>query len=157
MPRRLPSRVVVERVRPEIDAGRFPIKRTVGESVAVTAWAHADGHDVLAVVLQFRRVDGDGTPAWHERPMQPLGNDEWTATFDIERQAPYQYTVTAWIDGFGSWRKAVHAKVQAQQDVASDLLEGAALVRAAARRARAKRDVDAAQWLDGSSPRHGRQ
>ena len=58
-----------------------------------------------------------------------------------------RYTVTAWVDGFESWRKAVHAKVQAQQDVASDLLEGAALVRAAARRARAKRDVDAAQWL----------
>src|SRR3972149_4794771 len=49
-------RVVIERVRPEVDGGRFPIKRTVGESVRVTAWIHADGHDVLAAVLRYRPV-----------------------------------------------------------------------------------------------------
>ena len=39
VPRRPRPRVVVERILPEVDGGRFPIKRTVGESVRVLAWA----------------------------------------------------------------------------------------------------------------------
>src|SRR6185295_893681 len=49
-------RVIVERVQPEIDGGRFPIKRTPGESVRVTADLFADGHDLLAGVLRYRHV-----------------------------------------------------------------------------------------------------
>ena len=45
-------RVVIEHVRPEIDGGHFPIKRTVGEPVEVTADIHTDGHDVLSAVLR---------------------------------------------------------------------------------------------------------
>src|SRR5436190_19864056 len=48
------SRVIVEQVRPEIDDGRFPIKRTIGERVHVTADIFADGHDVVAAVLRDR-------------------------------------------------------------------------------------------------------
>src|SRR5437763_680640 len=51
LPDQLPSRVIVEVVRPEVDGGRFPVKRTAGEDVAVTADVHADGHDVLAAAL----------------------------------------------------------------------------------------------------------
>ena len=47
------TRVVVERVRPEVDGGRFPIKRTVGESVEVHASIHADGHDTLAAAAPY--------------------------------------------------------------------------------------------------------
>ncbi|MGH8512560.1 MAG: maltotransferase domain-containing protein, partial [Gammaproteobacteria bacterium] len=50
-------RVVIERVAPEIDAGRFPIKRTVGEIVCVEADVFADGHDSVACVLQYRKED----------------------------------------------------------------------------------------------------
>src|SRR5688572_2992134 len=57
-----PPRVVIERLRPEIDAGRFPIKRTVGEAVSVTVDMFADGHDLLAGVLKYRRVPA-GRPA----------------------------------------------------------------------------------------------
>jgi starch synthase (maltosyl-transferring) len=145
MPRRVPNRVVIERVRPEIDAGRFPIKRTVGEIVDVTAWAHADGHDVLAVVLRARPIGQDN--AWREQPMAPLGNDEWAGSFVIERQCRYEYTVEAWIDRFETWRKEVGAKAGAAQDVTSELLEGAALIRLAARRARAQRSAEAGAWL----------
>jgi starch synthase (maltosyl-transferring) len=50
------GRVIVERVWPEIDGGRFPIKRTVGEQVTVSADIFADGHDVLAGVVKYRHV-----------------------------------------------------------------------------------------------------
>jgi len=47
------ERVIIDRVRPEIDAGRFPIKRTVGEKVKVRADILTDGHDAL--LSRFRR------------------------------------------------------------------------------------------------------
>ena len=47
-------RVVIDEVRPAIDGGRFPIKRTPGECVDVTAVLFADGHDVVVAVLRDR-------------------------------------------------------------------------------------------------------
>src|SRR3954466_2391596 len=52
-------RVAVERIEPEIDGGRFPIKRTVGETVDVEATIFADGHDVIAAVLRDRATTVD--------------------------------------------------------------------------------------------------
>src|SRR5436305_1607578 len=75
-----PSRVVVENVRPEIDAGRFPVKRTIGEPVEVTADVFADGHDVLAAVLRHRPARA---ASWSETRMEPLGNDRWAASFTV--------------------------------------------------------------------------
>ena len=59
-------RVVIERVWPEIDAGRFPIKRTVGEQVTVSADVFADGHGLLAGVLKYRFVPA-GRPSPGQR------------------------------------------------------------------------------------------
>lgn len=139
---------------PEVDGGRFAIKRTVGEWVRVTAWIHADGHDRLAAVLRYRALPASGQPgAWLERPMTPLGNDEWLAGFDVEQLGSYQYTVHAWVDTFDTWRRGLAAKVKAGQDVTSELQEGALLLRAAADRARVARAGDAAEWLRGQADR----
>src|SRR5206468_12251139 len=54
LPDALARRVIIERIRPQIDGGRFPIKRTVGESVTVTASIFANGHDVIRAVLRDR-------------------------------------------------------------------------------------------------------
>lgn len=129
------QRVVVEHVRPAIDGGRFPIKRTPGEPVVVTADIFADGHDLLAGVLKYRVVNAGGTGRdanWLEVPLTALDNDSWTASFVAQEIGRYEYTVEAWIDRFGSWLKGLVAKADASQDVASELLEGAALVEAAA-------------------------
>jgi len=83
--------------------------------------------------------------------MQPLGNDEWTASFDIDRQCSYDYTVHAWVDRFESWRRDLAAKVDARQDISSELLEGTALVRTIARRARGARAPEDARWLDAQA------
>lgn len=146
-------RAVVDRVRPEIDGGRFAIKRTVGESVRVKAWIHADGHDVIAAAMRYRTADAGTGGEWMERPMEPLGNDEWVSTFRIDRQCPHEYTVCAWIDHFATWRKEFGAKVNASQDVTSELLEGAALVTGTAERARSAHAEDEARWLDGEAAR----
>jgi starch synthase (maltosyl-transferring) len=118
-------RVVVEHVLPQVDCGCFPVKRVIGESVVVTADVHADGHDMVAAALLYRRA---GEADWRETPMDALGNDAWTAAFTVEALGRYEYTVEGWIDRFGSWRHELSKKFGAGQDVKSELLEGAQLL-----------------------------
>jgi starch synthase (maltosyl-transferring) len=129
-------RVVVERVWPEIDGGRFPIKRTSGEQVTVSADVFADGHDVLAGVVKYRRVppgrsSSADQPQWLEVPLVLRDNDRWDATFTVTELGEYEYTIEAWVDRFASLLKALVAKADAGQDVSSELLEGAEIIQAA--------------------------
>jgi starch synthase (maltosyl-transferring) len=124
-------RAIVEDVTPEIDAGRFPIKRVVGERVVVEADAFADGHEIVACELRYRRA---GDAGWQTAPMQDLGNDRRRGAFTVREQCPHEYTVVAWVDHFATWRRGLLRKAEAGQDVAVDLLIGAELILAAAGR-----------------------
>jgi starch synthase (maltosyl-transferring) len=128
-------RVVIEGVRPEINGGRYPIKRTVGERVAVEADIITDGHDAISALLLHRKASD---PQWSEVPMQPLGNDRWRAVFTVTDLARYRYTLKAWVDLFGSWQRDLKKRLQADQDVSVDLLIGAELIRDASTRAAAE-------------------
>ncbi len=122
------QRVVVESLEPQVDCGRFPIKRTVGEEVVVRADVLADGHDAVAAVVLFRKA---GEQQWCEAPMRPLDNDRWEGSFNVDTLGRYEYSVEAWIDRFASWRQELSKKAGAGQDVSLELLEGATLVGAA--------------------------
>jgi starch synthase (maltosyl-transferring) len=128
------QRVVIEHIRPEIDGGRFPIKRTVGEAVVVVADVFADGHDVVAAALQDRAGSED---RWRESPMEPTapGIDEWRGTFHVNHIGWHEYRIVAWVDRFMTWRRDLLLKHGAGQAVAIELLEGALIVREAAARA----------------------
>jgi starch synthase (maltosyl-transferring) len=96
------NRVIIENVKPEIDGGRYYIKRTVGETVAVTADIFGDGHDIIrASVLLKHEFDAD----WSEIEMESLPNDAWTAAFVPTKKGNYDYQVTAWVDNLTSWHK----------------------------------------------------
>jgi starch synthase (maltosyl-transferring) len=136
-------RVVIEGLGPEIDCGRFPVKRTVGETVAVEADVFADGHDAVACALLYRR---DKERAWSEARMKPLVNDRWRGEFRVDDLGGYRYTVTGWIDRFGTWRRDLAKRVEAGQDVAVDLEVGALLVDGAARRARGEQGRALRAW-----------
>jgi starch synthase (maltosyl-transferring) len=125
-------RAVVENVQPIVDCGRFPIKRTPGELVLVTADVFADGHDVVRAVLLWRKR---GSASWETLPMQALGNDHWQASFEIETLAPYEYAVRGWVDAFDTWHHALHKRIEAGQDITVDLQIGAKLLAEAAARA----------------------
>jgi starch synthase (maltosyl-transferring) len=126
-----PSRVIITNVRPEIEGGRFAIKRTVGERVVVTADIFSDGHEVVRAVLLYRRA---GNAEWRETPMENLGNDLWRGSFEVTELQPYEYTLQAWIDRFRSWRRDLAKRAEAGQDLATDLLIGAELVLETSRR-----------------------
>jgi starch synthase (maltosyl-transferring) len=112
---RLQKRVVIEQVTPEVDEGRFPAKRTVGETVIVEADVFADGHDLVAAALLWRRV---GAREWKDARMTPLGNDRWRAAFTCAEFADYEYTVAGWIDRVATLQSAIAKKAAAGQDVA---------------------------------------
>lgn len=126
------SRAVIENVKPEIDCGRFPAKRTVGEIMTVEADIFADGYDALSASLLYRK---EGALAWTETPMKPLVNDRWRGTFEVKEIGNYHYTLQAWVDRFKSWRQGLVKKVDAGQDVALDLLAGSRLIEDAAKSA----------------------
>ncbi|MGA7853147.1 MAG: alpha-1,4-glucan--maltose-1-phosphate maltosyltransferase [Candidatus Acidiferrales bacterium] len=143
----LPSlrRVVIENVEPEVDGGRFAIKRVVGESVSVEADINADGHQVLDAVLCFRAA---GERGWSETPMRAIGNDRWQGRFQVPEFKPYAYTVQAWLDPYKTWIRDLAKKAEAGQDVSLDFLAGAELAAAAATRAQTP---DAQRLLELSS------
>ena len=125
-------RVVITRLSPEIDGGRFPIKRVVGEKVVVEADVFADGHDLVACRLLYWR---DGTDP-QVSPMKPLGNDRFRGEFCVAELGGYRYTVEGWIDRFQTWRKDLEKRIEARQDVSVDLLIGVGLIEGSAARAK---------------------
>ncbi|HEY2462332.1 MAG TPA: alpha-1,4-glucan--maltose-1-phosphate maltosyltransferase [Candidatus Acidoferrum sp.] len=126
-------RVVVENVEPEVDGGRFAIKRTVGERVVVRADIFADGHDAVNAAVVYREV---GEESWREIAMKLAKNDRWEAEFTPEKMGSYEYSVVGWADGFQSWARDLAKRIEAKQDVSVDLLSGAEMIDAAATLAR---------------------
>jgi starch synthase (maltosyl-transferring) len=125
-------RAVVESIAPQVDHGRFAVKRIAGDRVEVEADCFADGHDVLACRLRFRH---DADAAWQESPMTPLGNDRWRGEFTVTEPGRYRYTVAAWVDAFLSWRHDFARRVD-PDDIVVAVRTGATLVADAATRAR---------------------
>src|SRR5690348_13166388 len=124
------QRVTIERIEPQINCGRFPAKRIVGDLVSVEADIFADGHDVMQAVLKH----WDPTGQAFEDRMELLENDRWQGHFTVTEAGRYRYRVEAWIDHFETWLRDLRKKVEAGQDVTSDLSVGAQWVEQTARR-----------------------
>jgi starch synthase (maltosyl-transferring) len=139
------TRIVIEGVIPEIDGGRFPIKRIIGDKVVVEADIFADGHGVLSAALLYRK---ESDPNWTEVPMEFLVNDRWCGSFVVSELGRYLYTFIAWVDRFKTWQQDMAKKVKAKQDVSIDLLIGAQMIERASQHAK-KRDVGTMQdWAE---------
>jgi len=134
MPPKIDARrkIVIEDVYPELDCGRYAVKREVGDTVEVRADVFKEGHDAIAAAVMYRT---ERETEWREARMRFLENDRWGGEFPVTRNERYLFTVAAWTDAFGSWASDLRKKYDAGQDVGSELLEGEALVRGALERA----------------------
>ncbi|HEU0209850.1 MAG TPA: alpha-1,4-glucan--maltose-1-phosphate maltosyltransferase [Candidatus Udaeobacter sp.] len=138
MGRSFPS-VVIENVQPLIDCGRYPIKRIMGEDLVVESDIFKDGHDVVAAVLKCRAA---GKRIWRETPMTFVDNDRWRGVCTLYDEGVHEYTIQAWTDSFRGWQQEFSKKFDAGvSDLRSEALEGAAIVEAAASRARDQADA----------------
>ena len=124
--------VWIANVSPELDGGRFPVKREVGEDFEVGADILREGHEALAAVLRYRAVKDT---AWHEARMAPVGNDRWTARFPLRENTRYVYTIEAYPDPYRTWAEDLQKRLGAGMEVIGELLEGAELLRRALPRA----------------------
>ncbi|MGH9739989.1 MAG: alpha-1,4-glucan--maltose-1-phosphate maltosyltransferase [Candidatus Acidiferrales bacterium] len=143
-------RTVIENVRPQVDCGRFPIKRTPGEKIEVTADIFCEGHDLLSARLLYR---ARSQSEWSIAPMRELVNDSWAGEFSIGAQTDHVYTIQAWPDAFKSWLRDLKKRKDAGQNLALEFLVGVELIAGAASRATL---TEQAEWLDALA-RHLRQ
>jgi starch synthase (maltosyl-transferring) len=133
-------RCVIEAVEPEIDGGRFPAKRCIGDIVVIEADIFTDGHDLLSAELLYKK-EGEGE--WLQAPMVLVANDRWRGEFAASSLGRWIFTLEAWVDGFKTWRYDLQKRVAAEQDTNVDYLIGAELIGHASQRARGSD----AEWL----------
>jgi starch synthase (maltosyl-transferring) len=119
------NRVVIENLEPELNCGRFPIKRIVGDIVEVQADIFADGHEEVEARLLWK-FEGDGD--WQVVPMDFLGNDRWRGKFPVKRVGRFVYTVAATVDRFATWRHDLEKRIAAGQDLTLPIQSGAMLL-----------------------------
>ena len=127
LPRKIgpPPRIQVQQVTPQVDGGRFPVKRTAGERVEVTARVFRDGHETIGAAVRYKLA---GTARWLEAPLAPRGNDWWEGSFEVDRPGLWSFRVEAWVDRVASFREELRRKVDAgQDDLAGELSEAAVL------------------------------
>src|SRR6478736_1992184 len=121
------TRIIIENVLPQLNGGEFAIKRIVDQNVFVTAEVFSDGHDVVECCVKFKH---ESEKKWKEVRMTPTHNDEWFAEFQVEKQGKYTYFVEGWVDYALNWQHGTERKINDNQYVKSELLEGAEYVRA---------------------------
>lgn len=133
-------RCVIEAVEPEIDGGRFPAKRCIGDVVIIEGDIFTDGHDLLSAELLYKR---ERDAEWLQSPMVLVANDRWRGEFAVSSLGRWLFTLEAWVDGFKTWRYDLQKRVAAEQDTDVDYLIGAELIGQASQRARGSD----AEWL----------
>ena len=118
--------VWIGNVSPEVDGGRFPVKREVRDIFEVTADILREGHEALAAILLYRTVKDTG---WHEVRMEAVANDSWVARFPLEENTRYLYTIEAYPDAYRTWAEDLKKRLVAGMEVSSELSEGRELLR----------------------------
>jgi len=121
------ARIQIEDVYPQIDNGRYPVKRIEGQMFEVWADVFRDGHDKLCGVVKYRYEH----EPWQETRLEFFDNDRWVGRFQLDRVGLWHYTVEAWTDQFESWRAEFEKKREAGQSISLELQEGRAIVAAA--------------------------
>ncbi|MEW7292036.1 alpha-1,4-glucan--maltose-1-phosphate maltosyltransferase [Aquimarina sp. 2304DJ70-9] len=115
------ERVLIENVTPELNNGVFFIKRVVNEKVFITADIFGDGHDIVQASIQFRH---ENDKDWTEMRMNHIDNDSWQGEFIVSKQGYYTYKLLGWIDYALNWQHGIIRKIDDNQHVISELLEG---------------------------------
>ncbi len=121
----LEPRIVIENTQPLLDGGLFAVKAVVGEAVQVSSKVYSDGHDALAVMLNWRQAH---SRRWHCVPMTFAGNDLWQAQFTVAEQGPHLFSIEAWIDPFATYCQDLEKKFNAGVAVPLELQEGLLLL-----------------------------
>lgn len=115
-------RVTIENLSPQIDGGRYTIKKIAGERVTLEADIFSDGHDEVNARIAYRHAS---SATWQHTTMSPLQNDRWTGSFVAETMGFWEFRIEAWVDHAITWQHDLKKRVKGKQDVTVELLIGA--------------------------------
>jgi starch synthase (maltosyl-transferring) len=106
----LSRRVIIERVRPTVDHGRFAVKRTVGESIIVVANIFADGHDVISAMVMDRHLSTtegtETTEALEAEPQKKVSASSPASAADPGGWRRISVSSVGSVVNLGAWRNA---------------------------------------------------
>jgi starch synthase (maltosyl-transferring) len=148
------ARAVIENIQPQIDCGKYAIKRVPGERVDISASVFGDGHDHVNAVLLHRKL---GSKNWIESHFEELDNDEWFGHFLVTETGMYEYAVAAWIDHPLTWHHGIAKKAEAGEIIELELRIGAEYLRKIAKTSSAidkKFLIDTAKLFETKSLYH---
>src|SRR2546421_12689672 len=124
-PKARPPRIQLQDPWPSIDCGRYPVKRSAGDTVDVWADIFRDGHEQLGAAVRYL---APGAADWVEAPMRHFDSDRWTGSFVVTELGRWQFVVAAWGDRIASWRGGGRAQWEAaQEDPSGEVAQGAPL------------------------------
>ena len=89
----LKENLVIENIRPNIEGGRFMIKREPGDSVTLQADIFRHSHEKYDAAIFYRHVS---KKKWEKAPMHFVDNDLWEGTFTVNSIGYYEYKICAW-------------------------------------------------------------
>jgi starch synthase (maltosyl-transferring) len=155
-----PRRIRIAKPAPVLDAGRYAVKRCVGDVVDVSADIFRDGHEKLRAVIKYKAPGGR---RWLEAPLHTVdahhNGVRWAGEFEVTTAGSWQWTIEAWTDRWATWHDELRRKVAADldEDLSGEISEGAVLLEKALERCKgpAKRSIqEAHQILSGDGDMH---
>lgn len=132
-------RVFITSIKPSVDAGRFPVKRVVGDVFRIEAELVADGHDLVTGYAHYRASDADD---WTRIPLRSHGSDRFSAEFLLDRVGRWEFRVEGLIDTFASAQDGLSHKAASSDVNEIDLVIIADLLNEASLRASGSRRIE---------------
>jgi starch synthase (maltosyl-transferring) len=141
------SYLIIQNVKPEIDGGRYAVKRELGDTVEVSAEIFREGHGILCAELLWRR---EGSKHWNRVPMEQVnpGLCLWQTSFEPSEIGMHHYKIEAWTDHFASWVHDTKRKYDAGELLESEAIEGIHLLQDAAKRAPEAAAAKIMKWVE---------
>ncbi len=115
-------RVNIENLTPQLDGGRYCIKRIAGERVTLEADIFSDGHDEINARIAYKHAAADD---WQYVAMEATENDHWKGSFVVEVMGFWDFRIQAWVDHAMTWQHDLKKRVKGKQVVTVELLIGA--------------------------------
>ncbi len=117
------GKIVIRDVAPEARADRRA-KMIAGRPLRVGARAFRDGHGILAARARWRSPGG----RWTEVRLEPGPDDWFGGTIEIGRIGHHELVIDAWTARYRTWCRDLRKWLEADEDVSSELLVGAAIL-----------------------------
>ena len=89
----LKENLVIENIRPNIEGGRFMLKREPGDTVTLQADIFRHSHEKYDAAIFYRHVS---KKKWEKAPMHFVDNDLWEGVFTVNSIGYYEYKICAW-------------------------------------------------------------